>query len=46
MEGDKKQPGRQSWDGEHVGKWLPAAPLAGACTGDPTLRAELQTFSV
>ena len=28
LEGYRKRPGRQSWDGEHVGKWLHAATLA------------------
>ena len=30
LEGYRKRPGRQSWDGEHVGKWLHAATLAWA----------------
>lgn len=41
LEGYRKRPGRQSWDGEHVGKWLHAATLAWANTGDPTLRGKL-----
>ncbi len=41
LEGYRKRPGRQSWDGEHVGKWLHAATLAWAYTGDPELRAKL-----
>lgn len=41
LEGYRKRPGRQSWDGEHVGKWLHAATLAWANTGDPALRAKL-----
>ena len=28
LEGYRKRPGRQSWDGELVGKWLHAATLA------------------
>src|ERR1051326_6053678 len=28
LEGYRKRPGRQAWDGEHVGKWLHAATLA------------------
>ena len=40
LEGYRKRPGRQSWDGEHVGKWLHAATLAWVNTGDPALRAE------
>jgi DUF1680 family protein len=41
LEGYRKRPGRQSWDGEHVGKWLHAATLAWANTGDPALRKRL-----
>lgn len=41
LEGYRKRPGRQSWDGEHVGKWLHAATLAWANTGDPALREKL-----
>ncbi|MEI8039947.1 MAG: beta-L-arabinofuranosidase domain-containing protein [Verrucomicrobiota bacterium] len=41
LEGYRKRPGRQSWDGEHVGKWLHAASLAWANTGDPALREKL-----
>jgi uncharacterized protein len=41
LEGYRKRPGRQTWDGEHVGKWLHAATLAWANTGDPALRAKL-----
>ena len=41
LEGYRKRPGRQSWDGEHVGKWLHAATLAWVQTGDPALRAKL-----
>lgn len=41
LEGYRKRPGRQSWDGEHVGKWLHAATLAWVNTGDPTLREKL-----
>jgi len=41
LEGFRKRPGRQSWDGEHVGKWLHAATLAWVNTGDPTLREKL-----
>ncbi len=43
LEGYRKRPGRQSWDGEHVGKWLYAATLAWVYTGDPALRAKLDT---
>ncbi len=41
LEGYRKRPGRQTWDGEHVGKWLHAATLAWANSGDPALRAKL-----
>jgi DUF1680 family protein len=41
LEGYRKRPGRQSWDGEHVGKWLHAATLAWVYTGDPLLRLKL-----
>ena len=41
LEGYRRRPGRQSWDGEHVGKWLHAATLAWANTGVPALRAKL-----
>ncbi len=43
LEGYRKRPGRQSWDGEHVGKWLHAATLAWANTGAPALREKLDT---
>ncbi len=41
LEGYRKRPGRQSWDGEHVGKWLHAATLAWVNTGDPAIRKKL-----
>jgi len=41
LEGYRKRPGRQSWDGEHVGKWLHAATLAWVNTGDAALRDKL-----
>ena len=44
LEGYRKRPGRQSWDGEHVGKWLHAATLAWVNTGDPALRASMSTL--
>ena len=40
LEGYRKRPGRQSWDGEHVGKWLHAATLAWVNTGDPRAAPE------
>jgi uncharacterized protein len=41
LEGYRKRPGRQTWDGEHVGKWLHAATLAWVNTGDAALRQKL-----
>ena len=41
LEGYRKRPGRQIWDGEHVGKWLHASTLAWANTHDPALRQKL-----
>lgn len=41
LEGYRKRPGRQTWDGEHVGKWMHAATLAWVNTGDAALRAKL-----
>lgn len=41
LEGYRKRPGRQKWDGEHVGKWLHAASLAWVNTGDEALRQKL-----
>lgn len=41
LAGYLKKPGIHPWIGEHVGKWLHAATLAWAYTGDPALRAKL-----
>jgi DUF1680 family protein len=41
LDGFRKRPSRQTYDGEHVGKWLHAATLAWANTGDPALRKKL-----
>ena len=41
LEGYRKRPGRQAWDGEHIGKWLHAATLAWVNTGDEALRHKL-----
>jgi DUF1680 family protein len=41
LEGYRKRPGRQAWDGEHVGKWLHAATLAWVNSGDGALREKL-----
>ena len=35
------RPGCQSYDGEHIGKWLHAATLAWANNGDPELRKKM-----
>jgi len=43
LEGYRKRPGRQAWDGEHIGKWLHAATLAWVGTGDAVLRQKLDT---
>lgn len=41
LAGFHKKPGSHPWIGEHVGKWMHAATLAWAYTGDPALRAKL-----
>jgi DUF1680 family protein len=41
LDGFRHRPGKQEWDGEHIGKWIHAATLAWAHTGDPELRARL-----
>jgi uncharacterized protein len=41
LEGFRHRPSRQTYDGEHVGKWLHAATLAWVNTGDPALREKL-----
>lgn len=41
LAGYKKKPGTHPWIGEHIGKWMHAATLAWAYTGDPALRAKL-----
>lgn len=41
LEGYRKRPGRQTWDGEHIGKWLHAATLSWANSGNPELYAKL-----
>lgn len=41
LEGYRHRPGRQTWDGEHVGKWLHAATLAWVHTHDVKLREKL-----
>ena len=46
LEGYRKRPGRQIWEGEHVGKWMHAATLAWANTGDIKLREKLDYIAV
>ena len=41
LAGYRKRPGVHPWIGEHVGKWLHAATLAWAYTGDAALKAKL-----
>lgn len=41
LAGFRQKPGVHPWIGEHVGKWMHAATLAWAYTGDPELRAKL-----
>lgn len=41
LAGFRTKPGSHPWIGEHVGKWMHAAALAWAYTGDPRLRAKL-----
>jgi uncharacterized protein len=43
LEGYRKRPGRQAWDGEHVGKWLHASTLAWVYSGDLALRQKLDS---
>lgn len=41
LAGFRHRPGEQAWIGEHVGKFLHAATLAWANTGDPALKTKL-----
>ena len=41
LAGYRHRPGSHPWIGEHVGKWMHAATLAWAYSGDPQLRAKL-----
>lgn len=41
LAGYRQRPGSHPWIGEHVGKWLHAATLAWAYTGDADLKAKL-----
>jgi uncharacterized protein len=41
LAGFRHKPGSHPWIGEHLGKWLHAATLAWAYTGDPALRKRM-----
>ncbi len=41
LAGFRQKPGSHPWIGEHIGKWMHAATLAWAYTGDPRLKAKL-----
>ncbi len=41
LAGYHKKPGSHPWIGEHIGKWMHAATLAWAYSGDPRLREKL-----
>jgi DUF1680 family protein len=41
LAGYRQKPGNHPWIGEHIGKWLHAATLAWAYTGDQRLREKL-----
>jgi len=41
LAGFRHHPGVQAWVGEHIGKWMHAATLAWANTGDPDLKKKL-----
>ena len=41
LNGFRHRPGKQSWIGEHVGKWLHAASLTYLAHQDPALRAKM-----
>lgn len=41
LAGYRRRPGKHPWIGEHIGKWLHAATLAWANSGDPALKARL-----
>ncbi|MCX8156325.1 MAG: glycoside hydrolase family 127 protein [Verrucomicrobiae bacterium] len=41
LAGFRQKPGSHPWIGEHIGKWMHAATLAWAYTGDAALRAKL-----
>jgi DUF1680 family protein len=41
LAGYRKRPGSHPWIGEHVGKWMHAATLAWASSGDDALKAKI-----
>ena len=45
LAGYRKRPGSHPWIGEHVGKWMHAASLAWAYSGDPALKAKLDAVA-
>ena len=45
LAGFQHKPGSHPWIGEHVGKWLHAATLAWASSGDPALRSKLDAVA-
>lgn len=45
LAGFRRKPGSHPWIGEHVGKWMHAATLAWGYTGDPRLRAKLDSVA-
>ena len=45
LAGYRKKPGEHPWIGEHVGKWLHAATLAWAYSGDAALRQKLDAVA-
>jgi len=45
LAGYRKKPGEQPWIGEHIGKWLHAATLAWAYSGDEALRRKLDSVA-
>jgi DUF1680 family protein len=45
LEGYRHRPGNHPWIGEHVGKWMHAATLAWAYSGDEALRRKLDAVA-
>ena len=43
LEGYRNRPGCMIWDGEHIGKYLHAASMAWANSGDEKLRAKIKS---